>query len=67
VSDSLLVDAGFVGFVDSGIVGGGLVVSGLGSISQMRNKIITIDRIFFEKVIKHVSYENQVVRALLRS
>jgi hypothetical protein len=67
VSDSLLVDAGFVGFVDGGIVGGGLVVSGLGSISQMRNKIITIDRIFFEKVIKHVSYENQVVRALLRS
>jgi hypothetical protein len=62
----LLVDAGFVGcgFVDGGIVGGGLVVGGLGSISQMRNKIITIDRIFFEKVIKHVSYENQVVRAL---
>ena len=51
------------GVVDC-FVDGGIVVSGLGTILQMRNKIIIIERNFLEKLIKPVSYENQVVCAL---
>ena len=45
-----------------------VVVVGFGvdlcSILPIENKMIIIERIFFENVIKKVSYENQVLRAL---
>jgi hypothetical protein len=57
----LLVDVGCGFVVDGLVVVGGLVVGGLGSILQIRNKIITIKRNFLEKVIVRVlrSYTRQ--------
>ena len=56
VVDSLLVGCGIVdgGLVGSGPVVGGLVGGRLGSILQIRNKIITIKRNCLEKVIVRV-------------